>query len=119
MNESINAKLALTQYKAGLLMIAMCEDEKESLKIYMAKYPKVTGKAILYIGVLDQRIESEKKIQGEIVSKINGLDDVSKIILQSVYIDGKTLLDVSKELNYSYTHVKKLHGKALTAFEKA
>ena len=39
------------------------------------------------------------------------------LILQARYVDGMMLADIAAELDYSFSHVARLHGEALIAFE--
>lgn len=56
----------------------------------------------------------------KIVRQINSLDRPEYVeILFLRYVEYKTLLEISEELNYDYDHLRHLHGRALQAFGRA
>lgn len=44
------------------------------------------------------------------------IDETYKYILSSHYLNGKTVLEIAKELNYSYRWLLRLQARALKAF---
>lgn len=40
-----------------------------------------------------------------------------KLILEKVYIQGKSLVTVASEMNYNYEYMKRMNGIALNKFE--
>lgn len=64
-----------------------------------------------------QIIIQEEKKQKEIVEQINKVEFPYRNILFKVYIQGKTLVTVASEMNYSYVHVCREHGIALNKFD--
>ena len=59
--------------------------------------------------------ESEK--QKRILEQLNKVEQPYKLILEKVYIQGKSLVTVASELNYSYVHICREHGTALNKFD--
>lgn len=57
------------------------------------------------------------KTENRIRSGIKRLPLIEREILEQRYIDGKSLLQVSHKLNYSYDHIRHLHGIALLHLE--
>ena len=63
-------------------------------------------------------IVQEEEKQKKIVEQINKVEFPYKNILFKVYIQGKSLVTVASELNYSYVHICREHGIALNKFDK-
>ncbi len=61
-------------------------------------------------------IQEEEK-QKKIVEQINKIEFPYRNILFKVYIQGKSLVTVASELNYSYVHICREHGTALNKFD--
>jgi len=64
-------------------------------------------------GELAELVEAENRIY----CGIKHLPLIEREILELRYIDGKSLLQVSHKLNYSYDHIRHLHGIALLHLE--
>ena len=62
-------------------------------------------------------IIEEKKKQERIVEKVNKIEFPYRNILYKVYIQGKSLVTVASEMNYSYVHICREHGIALNKFD--
>lgn len=67
--------------------------------------------------ILELVKEMDKK-QKEIEKRIISIAQPYRLILEKVYIKGKTLVTVASEMNYSYREMKRKHKKALEKFEK-
>ena len=67
--------------------------------------------------ILNMILEESKK-QKQILEQLNKVDQPYRLILEKVYIQGKTLVTVASELNYSYEHIKHMNGIALLKFDK-
>ena len=63
-------------------------------------------------------IISEEEKQKKIVEQINKIEFPYRNILFKVYIQGKSLVTVASEMNYSYVHVCREHGVALNKFDE-
>ena len=61
-------------------------------------------------------IENEK--QKEILEQLDKVDQPYKLILEKVYIQGKSLVTVASEMGYSYRDLCRKNGIALNKFEK-
>lgn len=69
--------------------------------------------------LLDKIVKVNNK-QKQILEQLQ-LDKVEqpyRLILENVYIQGKSLVTVASEMNYSYVDICRKHGKALKAFDK-
>ena len=64
------------------------------------------------------QIESAQTLRREIEDKIESVDGgVLSELLYLKYVCGKTLMEISYELNYSVRQIERLHIKALQKFE--
>ena len=68
---------------------------------------------------LMKKVLKENEKQMKILEKLDKVEQPYKTILDKVYIQGKTLVTVASEMNYSYNRMKHLHGAALNKFDDA
>lgn len=114
----MNSKEILTQYNAGTVFVEQLAEEQIYLQGLMNKYPQITAKAIKCYNSMSRQIEETKKKQSDIIKAINSIDnEILRTLLFEVYVNKRTLLYLANELKYSYSHIKRLHRKALEAFE--
>lgn len=67
-----------------------------------------------YSELIDNRIDELYAVKKEILSAINELDSSTlRTLLIARYINFHTWEEIAVEMNYSYMHVCRLHGKAL------
>lgn len=64
-------------------------------------------------------IINEEEKQKKIVEQINKIEFPYRNILFKVYIQGKSLVTVASEMNYSYERMKHMHGIALLKFDES
>lgn len=85
------------------------------------KYEEETGGSSERMQSLLTEAKKAKNEREEIYKLINNapIKEVYKYILISHFINGQTLLEISKELNYNYRWVMRLQAKALKAFTDA
>ena len=69
------------------------------------------------ISELMERVLQADNKQKEILSQLDKVEQPYKLILDKVYIQGKTLVTVASEMNYSYVHMCREHGTALNKFD--
>ena len=67
--------------------------------------------------LLDKVLQVEEK-QHEILNKLDNIEQPYRNILDKVYIQGKSLVRVADEMNYSYRQMCRLHGDALSQYDK-
>ena len=60
----------------------------------------------------------EEKRQKEIIEQLDKVEQPYKLILEKVYIQGKTLVRVADEMGYSYVQICRSHGTALNKFDE-
>lgn len=63
-------------------------------------------------------ILKEEKRQKQIIEQLDKIKQPYKLILEKVYIQGKTLVTTASEMNYDYKHMCKMNGIALKKFEQ-
>ena len=63
-------------------------------------------------------ILKEEQRQKEIIEQLDKVEQPYKLILEKVYIQGKTLVTTASEMNYSYEHMKHMNGIALNKFNQ-
>ena len=64
-----------------------------------------------------QKITEEDKKQKSILEQLNKVEQPYKLILEKVYIQGKSLVTTASEMNYDYKYICKMHGTALKKFD--
>lgn len=69
------------------------------------------------INELLEIIEKESTKQKEILKQLNKVEQPYRLILEKVYIQGKSLVTVASEMNYNYETICRKNGKALKIFE--
>lgn len=67
--------------------------------------------------ILKVVLEEEQR-QKEIIEQLNKVEQPYRLILEKVYIQGKTLVTVASEMGYDYKHMCKMNGIALNKFDK-
>ena len=65
-----------------------------------------------------EMIEKESTKQKEILKQLDQVEQPYRLILEKVYIQGKTLVTVASEMNYNYEYMKRMNGIALNKFDK-
>ena len=61
---------------------------------------------------------AENEKQKRILEQLNKLEQPYRLILEKEYIQGKSLVVVASEMNYTYEYIKKANGTALKKFEE-
>jgi RNA polymerase sigma factor (sigma-70 family) len=69
----------------------------------------------LYKAKIQENLEKQKKIE----QAIEHLQGVEKQIILLRYKENKTWEEISREMNYSYSQLHRIHRKALKKFEEA
>ena len=67
--------------------------------------------------MLEKIVEADKK-QKMIIEELDKVEQPYKLILEKVYIQGKSLVTVASEMNYSYIDICRKHGIALKKIDK-
>lgn len=102
----------------------MNKQKKEYLSLYLLQNEKIrrlSETALQNPGDKEKyilQIESAQTLRREIEDKIESVDGgVLSELLYLKYVCGKTLMEISYELNYSVRQIERLHIKALQKFE--
>ena len=74
------------------------------------------AKLIDTMNELLEKVVNEK--QKEILEQLDKVEQPYKLILEKVYIQGKSIVTVASEMDYSYRDLCRKNGIALNKFEK-
>lgn len=69
------------------------------------------------VNELLEKVVIEQEKQKNIIEQLNLVEQPYKLILEKAYIQGKSLVTVASEMNYSYEHMKHINGIALKRFD--
>lgn len=102
----------------------MNRQKKEYLSLYLLQNEKIRRLSETALQNPEDKekyilqIESAQNLRREIEDKIESVDGgVLSELLYLKYVCGKTLMEISYELNYSVRQIERLHIKALQKFE--
>lgn len=69
------------------------------------------------INELLEKVNKENEKQKAILEQLDKVEQPYRLILEKEYIQGKSLVTVASEMNYSYEYMRKANGIALKKFE--
>lgn len=96
---------------------AMLDDmPKGSKKVQDSMAEKIAQLQDSLNDLLGRVVEEDQK-QKQILKQLDMIEQPYKSILDKVYIQGKTLVTVASEMDYSYVHICREHGNALNKFD--
>ena len=131
-----NPKEYLRQLRRLEMCIHQLEEELEKLRELIGSLPVSYDERIQHSSSADgipnevaRRIELEEdikrkigqflRLRHKIINEIQSLDSyVYSSILYKRYVEYKTLEEIAVEMNYSYIHIRRMHGYALQEFRK-
>lgn len=70
------------------------------------------------VNELMAKIVKEQEKQRKILEQLDRVEQPYKLVLEKAYIQGKTLVTVASEMNYTYEYIRKANGIALKKFEE-
>lgn len=70
------------------------------------------------IDELLKKIQEQNNKQKQILDQLDKVEQPYRLILDKVYIQGKTLVKVASEMEYDYKYMCYIHGIALRKFEE-
>lgn len=70
------------------------------------------------VNELLEKINKENEKQKAILEQLDKVEQPYRLILEKVYIQGKTLVTVASEMDYDYKHMCYKHGIALKKFDE-
>ena len=77
-----------------------------------------TARLIDDLDEIFDRIEKQNRKQKAILEQLDKVEQPYRLILEEIYIRGKTLVNVASELKYNYKYACRMHGTALKKFEE-
>ena len=102
----------------------MSKEKKEYLSLYLLQSEKIRRLRETALQNPEEKekyilqIKTAQSLRREIEEKIEAVDGgVLSELLYLKYVCGKTLMQISYELNYSVRQIERLHIKALEKFE--
>ncbi len=102
----------------------MSKEKKEYLSLYLLQSEKIRRLRETALQNPEEKekyisqIKAAQTLRREIEDKIEAVDGgVLSELLYLKYVCGKTLMQISYELNYSVRHIERLHIKALQKFK--
>ena len=102
----------------------MSKEKKEYLSLYLLQSEKIRRLRETALQNPEEKekyilqIKTAQSLRREIEDKIEAVDGgVLSELLYLKYVCGKTLMQISYELNYSVRQIERLHIKALGKFE--
>lgn len=113
-------KIELDSLKDGAIGLGAFDYSKE--KVQTSASESMSGKVAKYVDLeneIHEDIERFTELKHKVIGQIHMLDDPKYInVLFKKYIEYKGLKEISKELGYSYDHIRRVHGWALLAFQR-
>lgn len=109
----------ITEYESTInkLTYTLLDIPKGSKSIYDSEAEKIVK---LQDNVKDLLlyINEEQEKQKLILEQLNKIEQPYKVILEKIYIFGKSIVTVASEMNYEYKYMCKRHGIALNKFDE-
>lgn len=108
----------IEEYKTNITNItAVLSDMPKGSKEVEDSMAEKVAKLIDTIEELLARVLEENEKQKLILKQLDKVEQPYKLILEKVYIQGKTLVTTASEMDYSYEHMKHMNGIALLKFD--
>ena len=109
----------IEEYRSTInkLVTTLSDMPKGSRTIYDNEAEKIT-KLQDNIKDLLLYINEEQEKQKLILEQLNKVEQPYKVILEKIYICGKSIVTVASEMNYEYKYMCKQHGIALNKFDE-
>ena len=75
---------------------------------------------VLKVTVLEAEVKDLEDEMAKIIRRIRGLEDVRHVnVLYKRYVEFKSLVEIAVDMKYSYDYMRRLHGRALSDFERS
>lgn len=109
----------LEEYKETIEKItSTLSDMPKGSPIVQDKFAEGVATLIDSINELIDKINKQNEKQKQILEQVDKVEEPYRCILDKVYIQGKTLVTVASEMNYSYKQIKRNHNYALKKFDE-
>ena len=120
LDQKIDANLEmLATLRSKLVKVTSKLDENKVQSSGGVNFDDTLASVIDLESEITKEIDAYIDLKAKISSEINAMsDNTLSLILYKRYVLNKTLAEIAKELNYSYDHVRHLHGQALMEFRK-
>lgn len=113
-------KIELDSLKGNAIGLGAFDYSKE--KVQTSASESMSWKVAKYVDLeneIHEDIERFTELKHKVIGQIHMLDDTKYInVLFKKYIEYKGLKEISKELGYSYDHIRRVHGWALLEFQR-
>ena len=116
----IDERLAyLEEYQTRLTKItSIITDMPRASSLVEDKFAENLAKLLDNMELLMQKMTEESNKQKEILEKLEEIEQPYRLILEKVYIQGKSLVTVANEMNCDYKYLCRQHGIALNMFDE-
>ncbi len=109
----------IEEYKTNITNItAVLSDMPRGSREVEDSMAEKVAKLIDTIEELLTRVLEENGKQKAILEQLDKVEQPYKLILEKVYIQGKSLVTTASEMNYTYEYMRKMNGMALRKFDK-
>lgn len=109
----------IEQYKSNInrLNSILSDMPKGSKEVQDSEAEKIV-ELLDSVNDLLEKVKEKNKEQMKILQQLEKVEQPYRNILDKYYIQGKSLVVVSAEMNYSYERMKHMHGIALIKFDE-
>lgn len=120
LDKKIDANLEmLATLRSKLVKVTSKLDENKVQSSGGVNFDDTLASVIDLESEITKEIDAYIDLKAKISSEINAMsDNTLSLILYKRYVLNKTLCEIARELNYSYDHVRHLHGQALMEFRR-
>ena len=109
----------IEEYRARLTKITnTLSDMPKGSKEVQDSIAEKLAELIDSIDEILEKILEENQKQKQILEQLDKVEQPYRLILEKVYIQGKTLVTVASEMNYDYKHICYKNGIALNKFDE-
>lgn len=109
----------IEEYRTSITNItAVLSDMPRGSKEVEDSMAEKVAKLLDNMNELLDKIVKENEKQKLILKQLDKVEQPYKLILEKVYIQGKTLVQVASEMNYSYRDLCRKNSIALNKFER-
>jgi len=121
MNVFIEQKLEIYRELRSFYGISGIDNSEENLRTSRsteAPFVKTVEKVIRLENEIDELTEKYVRLKSRLIEEIHNLCDTRYVVvLYKRYMEFKRFEDIAAEMHYTYDYIRKMHGKALRAFE--
>ena len=109
----------IKEYKSTInKLIAVISDTPKGSRTVQDNEANKASKLLDYTNELYEYIKKQQDKQKQIIEQLNKVEQPYRVILDKVYIQGKSLVTTASEMGYSYVDICRKHGTALKKFDE-